>query len=254
MGIDCRLLIDPPASGAWNMAVDEVLLETAAASGHATLRFYRWSEPTLSLGYFQEYADRFQHPASRQSAVVRRLTGGGAILHDHELTYSLTAPAGHPWVRERDRLYATLHTALIDALATLGVFAALCKPAAPRPAKGEPLLCFQRRALGDVLVGDTKVAGSAQRRRRGAVLQHGSVLLARAAAAPELDGLSELTGRPIGDEELSSAWLPPLLARLAADWQRDELSPQQRTQAHVLATNRYAAAAWTEHRGRRHLD
>jgi lipoate-protein ligase A len=254
MGIDCRLLIDPPASGVWNMAVDEVLLETAAQNNQATLRFYRWSAPTLSLGYFQDYADRFQHPASRQATVVRRLTGGGAILHDHELTYSLTAPAGHLWVRERDRLYATIHTALIDALATRGVFAALCKPDAARPAKGEPFLCFQRRALGDVLVGDTKVAGSAQRRRRGAVLQHGSVLLARSAAAPELDGLSELTGRPVGDAELAAAWLPQLMARLAADWRRDELSPQQRAQINALSTNRYATSVWTEHRGRDRLD
>jgi lipoate-protein ligase A len=254
MGIDCRLLIDPPAPGAWNMAVDEVLLETAAQSGRATLRFYRWSEPTLSLGYFQQYADRLEHPTSRQSAVVRRLTGGGAILHDHELTYSLTAPAGHPWVARRDRLYATIHTALIDALATLGILAVLCKPVAPRPAKVEPLLCFQRRTLGDVLVGDTKVAGSAQRRRRGAVLQHGSVLLARSAAAPELDGLSELAGRLIRDEELAAAWLPPLRARLAANWQPDELSQPQRIRAHALKTGRYAVVSWTEHRGRDHLD
>ena len=61
--MSCRLLIDPPAPGAWNMAVDEVLLETAARWATVALRFYRWSEPTLSLGYFQEYADRFAHRA-----------------------------------------------------------------------------------------------------------------------------------------------------------------------------------------------
>ena len=59
------LLLDPPASGAWNMAVDEALLEAAAAEGQSDLRFYRWAEPTLSLGYFQTYGDRFQHEASR---------------------------------------------------------------------------------------------------------------------------------------------------------------------------------------------
>ena len=61
-----RLLLDPPAAGAWNMAVDEALLEAAAAEGQCTLRFYRWQEPTLSLGYFQAYADRWQHAASSQ--------------------------------------------------------------------------------------------------------------------------------------------------------------------------------------------
>jgi lipoate-protein ligase A len=245
-----RLLIDPPAPGAWNMAVDEALLETAAQCGDVVLRFYRWSEPTLSLGYFQTYADRFVHRASRQATVVRRLTGGGAILHDRELTYSLTAPAGHPWVRERDRLYATIHAALIDALAAMGVHAAMCRRAAERTAAAEPVLCFQRRAVGDVLVGPVKVAGSAQRRRRGAVLQHGSVLLSRSPLAPELDGLSELTGRPFDAEQTRAAWLPPLLTRLAADWQPNELSEQERVEAELLRANRYTAASWTEHRGR----
>lgn len=69
----CRLLRHAPAPGAWNMAVDEVLLERAVAC----LRFYRWSEPTLSLGYFQAYADRREHPPSLPCAAVRRLTGGG---------------------------------------------------------------------------------------------------------------------------------------------------------------------------------
>ena len=77
----CRLIVDPPASGAWNMAVDEALLESVADGGPATLRFYQWSEPTLSLGYFQPYADREQHEASRELTVVRRSTGGGALIH-----------------------------------------------------------------------------------------------------------------------------------------------------------------------------
>src|SRR5687767_13677741 len=86
-----RLLIDPPASGAWNMAVDEALLASAAA-GVATLRFYTWSQPTLSLGYFQHAHQRDAHAASRSCPLVRRASGGGAILHDRELTYSLAVP------------------------------------------------------------------------------------------------------------------------------------------------------------------
>src|SRR6185295_18138238 len=87
-----RLLIDPPGGGAWNMAVDEALLETAATTGQATLRFYQWQEPTLSLGYFQSVADRQQHAASLDCPVVRRASGGGAILPDRELTYSVALP------------------------------------------------------------------------------------------------------------------------------------------------------------------
>ena len=90
--IPCRLLFDTPAEGAWNMAVDETLGEIAAESGIATLRFYGWSRPTLSLGYFQNYDERLSHSASMNCAIVRRASGGGAILHDRELTYSLALP------------------------------------------------------------------------------------------------------------------------------------------------------------------
>ena len=218
------LLLDPPASGAWNMAVDEALLEAAAAEGQSTLRFYRWAEPTLSLGYFQTYGDHFQHEASRGCAVVRRPSGGGAILHDRELTYSLAVPERHPLAATRLRTYRAVHQALIAALGRWGIEAGMltCSEASPartatssprsgracppltmaeatagKPARftaeiaeagrdfaREPFLCFQRRSPGDVLVGGVKVAGSAQRRCRGAVLQHGSLLLARSPAAP----------------------------------------------------------------------
>ncbi len=118
------LLLDPPASGAWNMAVDEALLE-AAAEGQSTLRFYRWAEPTLSLGYFQTYGDRFQHEASRGCAVVRRPSGGGAILHDRELTYSLAVPEAHPVAATRLRTYRAVHEALIAALGRWGIEAGM---------------------------------------------------------------------------------------------------------------------------------
>src|SRR5687767_6703039 len=87
-----RLIIDPPAEGSWNMAVDEALLESAADSGEITLRFYEWSRATLSLGYFQSHAERSGHTASLACPMVRRSTGGGAIVHDQELTYSLVVP------------------------------------------------------------------------------------------------------------------------------------------------------------------
>jgi lipoate-protein ligase A len=79
-----RLLIDPPAPGPWNMAVDDVLLDLAAATGQATLRFYQWQQPTLSLGYFQALDNRRQHAASQDCPVVRRATGGGGVLHHPE--------------------------------------------------------------------------------------------------------------------------------------------------------------------------
>ena len=165
----CRLLRHAPgAPGAWNMAVDEMLLERAQDQAAACLRFYGWSEPTLSLGYFQTYADRQEHPPSLPCAAVRRLTGGGAILHDAELTYSIVLPGSHPLAARRDELYQAVHGCLIEALGQLGITARLCEAAdkIDRRPPGQPFLCFQRRSPGDVLIGRTKVCGSAQRRRQ----------------------------------------------------------------------------------------
>src|ERR1700682_6410647 len=106
----CRLLIDPPALGAWNMAVDQALLEHAASGGW-TLRFYSWIEPTLSLGYFQAHRDRRTHTASRGLPLVRRASGGGAIVHDHELTYSLSGPAPSTRSSATRRRFCAVHAA-----------------------------------------------------------------------------------------------------------------------------------------------
>jgi lipoyl(octanoyl) transferase len=238
------------------MAVDEALLEAAAAEAQCTLRFYQWAEPTLSLGYFQAYADRSQHEASRRSAVVRRASGGGAIMHDFDVTYSLAVPERHPLAADRLGTYRVVHDALVEVLADLGIEASLFDCGTPGHGCGsegaplqptsrrQPFLCFQRRAPGDVLVKGEKVAGSAQRRCRGAVLQHGSVLLARSPAAPELDGLKELAAATILVEEFIQAWLEKLSPALGIAWQRGNLFEEHRRRASHLAAEKYQSAAW----------
>jgi lipoate-protein ligase A len=246
--ISQRLLIDPPCSGTWNMAVDEVLLEWAAEQGGCAWRFYQWSEPTLSLGYFQKYEARDKNAEKNcapSSAIVRRLTGGGAILHDRELTYSLVVPAGHALAARRETLYDAVHRSLIETLAGFGVAALLCTPDPTGASHSEPFLCFQRRASGDVLVGQTKIAGSAQRRRRGAVLQHGSILLRRSPAAPELPGLDDVSGVAVSADQLAEAWLPRLADHLNIAWQPDQLTEPERRRTAALAEGRYATFAWT---------
>ena len=99
-----KLLVDPPAAGAWNMGVDEMLMERAAEAGTAVLRFYEWTPATLSLGYFQNAADRSGHEASRTAPMVRRSSGGGAIVHDRELTYSISLPTSHPLAADAETL------------------------------------------------------------------------------------------------------------------------------------------------------
>jgi lipoate-protein ligase A len=115
-------------------------------------------------------------------------------------------------------------------------------------ANREPFLCFQRRAPGDVLVRGEKIAGSAQRRCRGAVLQHGSVLLARSVAAPELAGVKELTGRPILVEEFIKTWLERLSQKLAITPRRSNLAEEHRRRASRLVIEKYASPTWTNAR------
>ena len=176
------------------MAVDEVLADSAAELGQCSLRFYQWFAPTLSLGYFQPFALREEHCASAELSIVRRASGGGAIVHDRELTYSLAVPVAHPLVSDAMRLYNTVHESLIATLAKWKIAAHRNVAPSGLPPHQEPFLCFVRRSPGDVMLSSAKICGSAQRRRRGAIVQHGSVLLQRSPAAVELPGIAELTG------------------------------------------------------------
>jgi len=249
----CRLLIDPPSDGAWNMAVDEYLLGWTAETGRCCWRFYQWREPTLSLGYFQEYGDREHHTASRQCAVVRRASGGGAILHDAELTYSFTVPETHRLARRRQWMYEAVHETLIAELAHCGVDAGLFGDGVGAGESGQSpkdFLCFQRRSAGDIVVAGTKIVGSAQRRVAGAVLQHGSILLNRGQAAPELAGLAEVTGVAITPEDLIERWQPRIGQALGLEWAVEPLTAEERRAAEEIVTTKYGCDDWTVRRNR----
>jgi lipoate-protein ligase A len=173
------------------MASDEVMLESAAA-GTASVRFYRWSEPTLSLGYFQPEAVRRSDPRLARLPFVRRATGGAALVHDNELTYALAVPSGAEWHKAGVNWIPRMHGVIADALGRLGVeVRAVC--CGEQRKLGE-VLCFLDQTPGDLLASGQKVVGSAQRKHRAALLQHGGILLARSESAPVLPGLDELAG------------------------------------------------------------
>ena len=241
-----RLIIDEPLCGVWNMAVDEALLESAAEEGRPTLRFYQWREPTLSLGYFQFAADRNQHQASSACPLVRRSTGGGAILHDRELTYSFALPRGQAGGPRMQSLYYAVHETLVEALADQGIPASLFAGETLLQITGaEPFLCFERRATGDVLVRGAKICGSAQRRRKNALLQHGSVLLAHSTCAQELPGVQELAGVHLSAVGLTQAWIPRLERRLEMRFENSGLTETELLAAKRLEAEKFGHAGWS---------
>lgn len=238
-----RWIFHEPAPAAWNMAVDEMLLEQAQG---ATLRFYGWRQPTLSLGYFQSYDERLAHLPSTNCTAVRRTTGGGAILHDRELTYCFTAACEEGWRWSAQDLYDAFHQTLIECLADYGVCATLANP--PPTDAPQPFLCFQRRAEGDVLLGQFKIAGSAQRRRRQAILQHGSVLIARSPFAPELPGICDLTQAVIDRRELAEAWRERVSRRLGLSLYPSELTEAEEQRASRIESEIFSLPDWTKRR------
>jgi len=156
-----RLIIDPPARGSWNMAVDLALLDSLARrSGYPVLRLYSWSPPAVTIGYFQRMEDEVRVDECRAMGVevIRRVTGGGAVFHDREITYSVFIPLSHRLAVSSIReSYGLLCAPMVDCLCGLGL-----------DARFSP--------VNDVLVGGAKVSGSAQTRRNGVLLQHGTLL------------------------------------------------------------------------------
>src|SRR5439155_4279074 len=178
------------------MAADEVLLESAVA-GTGSLRFYGWTEGTLSLGYFQPPRIRGSDERLAKLPFIRRPTGGGALVHHHELTYALSLPAS--LVKQQHQSWlGRMHTIIAGALASLGVSTATVA----EEKQAADLLCFQHFTAGDLVVNAAKVVGSAQRKQRGALLQHGAILLATSPHAPALPGIWELTGRSLAPGEI----------------------------------------------------
>lgn len=214
-----RLLLAAPRSGAENMARDSALLERAARTGETVFSIYSWATPTLSFGRHQPAAGHYDRAKIRAASVevVRRPTGGRAILHNREVTYSVTAPLDSESLRAT---YARINRILLSGLSRLGVAAGIAAPAerAPVPSSRP---CFELPTEGEVIAAGKKLVGSAQWRDEHALLQHGSILveddqrllpsfsvtgevrLDEDVAAPAT--LCGILGRTPGADELASA-------------------------------------------------
>jgi len=278
-----RLIVeDAPRAGAWNMAIDEaLLLEHAAGKTPPTLRFYRWDPAAVSLGYFQDPATEVDQGACRSLgiAVVRRPTGGRAVLHDREVTYSVVV-GGRRLPGSVVETYRRLAEGLVLGLRALGAEAVLA-PEKATPEKATPEgsgqalgACFEVPSSYEIIVGGRKVVGSAQVRRKGVILQHGSIplvldadRLARilgfppAAAArirAKATGLKDVLGEGSASgggavargsgapsyEEVCRAVAEGLASALGIVFEPGYLRPEETALAERLVREKYGLAAW----------
>jgi len=216
------------ASPAYNMALDEGLLENAPSVRIPTLRFYGWSEAAASFGYFQRYAEIEQQTVLRP--LVRRPTGGGLVPHDADWTYSLVFPTGHEWYGlPAIESYRRLHEWVQAAFARLGVAAELAAEAR----KSAPGHCFVGYERFDLIWRGRKIAGAAQRRRRDGLLIQGSV------QPPPLR---------LDRENWETAMLEAAAGRFGACWQAPPVPEDVRARALALARQKYSSPEYNRSR------
>ena len=242
--MNVRLLPYEVADGPHNMAADEVLLESSVERHIASLRFYGWSTATVSIGYFEPAGSHRANPRLSQLPWVRRATGGGTLVHHHEVTYATALPPDSLWQPAEPPIFA-MHKVIAAALMELDV-RGLDFHRDVRP--GGEGLCFQRHTFGDVLCQASKVVGSAQRKHRRALLQQGGILLAQSPHTPSLPGLRELAGATLTPAQVAQAVAIQFSKATGwtvtpGDWTAVE---RQRTEG--LAGSKYAAVAWNEKR------
>jgi lipoate-protein ligase A len=250
-----RLIVTAPGPGSGNMAVDEALMESVRAGGSPVLRFYDWEPACLSIGYFQEFAAVDASECRRQGIeIVRRLTGGNAILHRECVTYAVIVgtdsrlAAGGVAASQR-RLSEPFAAALREAGAPV-----VAAADSARPAKGFD--CFAEPGPWELTLAGRKVLGSAQTRRRRVVLQHGSLMLGSARGTADLAAgdsgeIGAESGRvlrdylPDGGEGLPAASASRAAAAWSVELREDGLTPAEEERAAALAQEKYTAPGWT---------
>lgn len=258
-----RLLVTEPLDGALNMALDESLLRgRLAGTTPPTLRFFAWQPATISLGYGQPLDARIDEAAAASLGIglVRRPTGGSAILHegpDLELTYSVVATTGDfEGAADLLQTYRWIGSALAAGINRIGAPVEMV-PVQPSDPATMPTFCFARTGSYELEIGGLKIVGSAQRRQGAAFLQHGSLML---GAAPdrlrrvfptERDPLAGMTtleaalGRRPSFEESLTALAEGFRSAHGLDLSPDGLSPEEMGRAETLVRDKYATARWT---------
>ncbi len=265
MSFDFRLIYDGYHNGASNMARDEAISRMVSSGRQLpTLRFYGWMPASISLGQSQRIRTVDEAACSADGVdVVRRATGGLAILHTDEFTYSISLPIHHP-LAEGDVMtsYRRIANAIIETLKRLGVHDAGADTVAKED-KAKGPVCFEAPSDYEVVGGGKKLVGSAQWRRVDAVLQHGSLPLygdigrvcRYLVGAPEPERvrlhattLSDILGRPITYEEVATAWRAAFADVLDIHFTVGDLSEEEVRDATDLRDSRYGNDIWNRRR------
>lgn len=242
-----RLIRSGPQHPYLNMALDEALAATPP-----TLRFYAFQPFGLSLGYFQDAAD-FDDAwlAAHGFVAVRRATGGAAIAHAHDVTFSIVATPDAPWFAgDVKTSYARIHAAIARGLAHLGVTAVPRDDGAARSDSGRAAeaICFYKATSFDLVADGRKLVGSAQRRTPARVLHHGSIPIARNVLAPDAACLVDLLGRTPTPIEVEDALLAGFADELGWSYDVAEPTARERADADELVRIKYGTSRWNRDR------
>ena len=261
-----RLIFSPPHSGPENMALDEAILDSVASGTSApTLRLYAWTPACLSLGYAQPASDANGEGLRRMGwDLVRRPTGGRAILHTQELTYAIASPQDDMRVTGNIlESYRSLSRGLIRGLSLLGLEPEAKALGVREGSSGG--VCFEIPSNYEITIKGRKLVGSAQLRRMGAVLQHGSLPLqgdlgriilgmridepdretAAARVRQRAVSLAEALGKEISWEVAANALAQGFAEALSLAWVEGGLTPEELSKATLLTEDKYRSAAWT---------
>jgi len=264
-----RLITNKKSNAYYNMAVDESIMKFhSQMKVPPTLRFYSWDRPALSLGYFQKAKKEIDYNKCSELGInlVRRLTGGRAILHDQELTYSIILREDYNLLSDSiEKSYQQISIGLVRGLQSLGIPAELKAVEKGKKApSGHSAACFDAPSWYEVVLDNKKLIGSAQRRNKGTILQHGSLPIeidaekifnllnynsenerrkAKMIFTAKSTSLKK-AGYNFSHFELEKALTLGLIKSLGIEIERGSLTKEERELAEKLAEEKYSEKNW----------
>jgi lipoate-protein ligase A len=255
------LIVDStPQPGSWNMAVDEYLFHSLGGEPRTVVRFYQWARPTVSLGYSQAVEKVADIDFCRHHGIdiVRRMTGGKLVLHDKEITYSISSSDTAAFSTTLAESYRLISNGLIHGLEKMGLRARLAGEAPATYRRGR-LPCFSHAARDEIEIDGRKIIGSAQKRVGTRFLQHGSIPLEASADSLQkvaatgdeaelilLTSLSEAVGRPVSFDWAVGHFVQGLAEYFRVNFRPMDFTDEERQAILRIQREKYDNPLWTQ--------